>query len=96
MRVLRPFLLFTPGRLFDRPLTGNDPEDPLSSSPENAPTSGTKTKVVRHSRIEEISLRPGAEKTIKVWYNPEPEEVREAEIFAEACFTDSIITLFNQ
>jgi hypothetical protein len=81
-------------------LTGNDPEDPLSSSPENAPTSGTKTKVVRHSRIEEISLGPGAEKTIKVWYNPEPEEVREAlplsaEIFAEACFTDSI-TLFNQ
>ena len=32
--------------------------------------------MIRHSRIEEISLGPGAEKTIKVWYCPEPEEVR--------------------
>lgn len=52
-------------------------DEELSTSLETMLASGIKAaaKAARHSRIEEISLGPGAEKTIKVWYCPEPDEV---------------------
>lgn len=52
-------------------------EEELSSSlePEEPAGSRAAVKAARHSRIEEISLGPGAEKTIKLWYCPELGEV---------------------
>lgn len=54
-----------------------DDDEELSTSFEADSGNASKAaaKAARHSRIEEISLGPGAEKTIKVWYCPEPEEV---------------------
>jgi len=56
-------------------LEEKDEDEPSTMAETKPPSSHKVADVIRHSRIEEISLGPGAEKTIKVWYCPEPEEV---------------------
>ncbi len=53
----------------------------FSSSPYDKalePNRKTSPVAIPHSRIEELSLEPGAEKSIRILYCPEQEEVQHA------------------